>query len=143
MTTSESTTADDDYTIKSADIDLDASKSFDPDTIAAGSDSTVTIGATNSSDRTLTPSRHRARRSAEHVRERLDVLRLGRPCSGRIGATGATVSFSYCEPTVTGRGDADAANTLPDPTPAGTVTGFTVEFTGPITPGPRHDPVRP
>ena len=51
--TSDPATASADYTIESGDIDLDASKKFDPATIAAGSTSTVTIGATNSSSRTL------------------------------------------------------------------------------------------
>ncbi|QDP96805.1 DUF11 domain-containing protein [Microlunatus elymi] len=135
---SEPKTADASYDVQSSDIDLDASKSFDPDTIAAGSDSTVTIGATNTSNRTL------------------DSLTITEPVDGTnnifttdpvltfdgwgdgvqwpAGATKATVTYTYADGT-TSTDSTTTANTLPDPTAGKTVTGFTIEFTGDIEPG--------
>ena len=133
--TSDPATADDDYTITSADIDLDASKSFDPDTIAAGSASRVTIGATNSSDRTLDSL------SLTEPGGQPNMFENGLTFSGwgdvqwPEGATGATVSFSYANPPSPVEESTTQPDTLPDPTPGRTVTGFTVTFTGPIVPG--------
>lgn len=135
--TSSKVTADDDYTIVSSDIDLAAHKSFDPETIAAGSDSTVTIGATNTSDLTL------------------DTLTITEPGAdpnmftgdnpvtftgwGDVqwpsGATGATITYTYADGSTSGELTADGPDTLPDPAAGQTVTGFSVTFTGPIVPG--------
>ncbi|HQR27400.1 MAG TPA: DUF5979 domain-containing protein [Nocardioides sp.] len=132
--TSPPATAQDSYSILPALLPVAASKTFTPDAIAVGQQSTVTLGATNSSARTL------------------DSLSLTEPGAGPNpfqngltfdgftdavvwprGATGATVDFRLDDgSTVTL--DAGAPDTLPDP-PAGTVVGFTVTFTGPVVPG--------
>lgn len=132
--TSDPVTATDDYVVSTADIDLDASKTFSPDAIAVGQESTVTLGATNSSDRTL------------------DMLSITEPGGdpnmfsnglsftgwGDItwpnGATGATVTYTYAggaTETLT----AGSPNSLPDPPDGREVIGFTITFTGEILPG--------
>lgn len=132
---SEAVTADDDYTITSVDLPLEASKSFDPDTIAAGSTSTVTLGATNSSDRTLDSL------SITEPGGDPNIFENGLTFNGwtdgvkwPTGATGASVTYTYDDgstETIT----ADGPDSLPDPPDGKVVTGFTVEFTGPIVAG--------
>ncbi|HEY9291361.1 MAG TPA: hypothetical protein VIP98_08805, partial [Microlunatus sp.] len=134
---SDPATADADYTINSADIALDASKTFDPDTIAAGSDSTVTIGATNTSDRTLdtlTISEPGTDSDDNIFTDGLTFSGWGDGVQWPAGATGASVTYTYADGT-SETIDADAQDTLPDPDPDKTVTGFSVEFTGEIQPG--------
>ncbi|WP_172836211.1 DUF5979 domain-containing protein [Microlunatus soli] len=134
---SDPTTADADYTVQSADIDLAASKSFDPDIIAAGSDSTVTIGATNTSDRTLdtlTITEPDPDGDNNIFTDGLTFSGWGDDIQWPAGATGASVTYTYADGSSETL-DADAPNTLPEPDDSKTVTGFTVEFTGDITAG--------
>ena len=133
--TSDPAPASDDYVITSAELPLDASKVFQPDVIAAGGQSTVTLGATNSSDRTLTSL------SITEPGGDPNLFENGLTFSGWTddvqwpsGATGASVTYTYDDgssETLT----ADSPDTLPDPPDGKVVTGFTVEFTGEIVPG--------
>ncbi|GAA3636879.1 DUF5979 domain-containing protein [Microlunatus ginsengisoli] len=136
--TSDPATASDDYTIESGDIDLDANKTFDPATIAAGSDSRVTIGATNSSSRTLDSMTITEPGADPNMfTDGSNPVTFGgfdNPIQPPSGATGATVTYTYSDGTSETL-TADSPNTLPDPDASKTVSGFTVKFTGPIVPG--------
>jgi fimbrial isopeptide formation D2 family protein len=131
-------TANDDYTTTSAEIDLDASKNFDPSTIAAGSDSTVTIGATNSSSRTLDSMTITEPGAAPNMftdgSNPVAFDGFDNPIQPPNGATGASVTYTYSDGTSETL-EADSPDTLPGPDSGKTVTGFTVTFTGPIAAG--------
>lgn len=133
--TSNPVTADDDYTITSADIELTASKRFDPDVIAAGSQSTVTIGATNTSDLTLESMSITEPGADPNMFENGLTFDGWGDVQWPAGATGAEVTFTYANPPSPVTETSDEPDTLPDPAPGRTVTGFTVTFTGPIEPG--------
>src|SRR5690606_653259 len=121
--------------LQSAEIDLAAAKQFDPDTIAAGSSSTVTIGATNTSDRTLeTLTITEPGADPNMFTDGLTFDGWGDGVQWPAGATSASVTFDYADDTSETL-DTDEVDTLPDPDPAKTVTGFTVEFSGEISPG--------
>lgn len=131
-------TADDSYTVTSAEIELDARKSFDPDIIGVGEQSTVTIGATNSSNRTLDSLRlTEPGADPNPFRNGLTFSGWGKATWPR-GATGATVTYTFAEgPPVTL--EATGPNTLPGPPEGRQPVGFTVEFTGAIVPGAEAD----
>ncbi|MDN5762960.1 MAG: isopeptide-forming domain-containing fimbrial protein, partial [Microlunatus sp.] len=133
--TSDPVTADDDYTIQSGDIDLDATKDFEPNTIAAGSTSTVTLGATNSSDLTLDSLTITEPGGDPNMFENGLTFSGWGDVQWPTGATGASVTYTYANPPSPVTESTTTPNTLPDPAPGRTVTGFTVTFTGPIVAG--------
>ena len=134
--TSDPATADAAFQITEADLPLSASKSFDPDSIAVSGTSTVTLGATNTSSRTLD--------SLTIIEPGADpnMFTNGLAFSGWVdpvqwpaGATGASVTYTYADGS-TETLTTSQTDTLPDPSrdPA-EVVGFSVTFTGPIRAG--------
>ena len=120
-------------------IESDTTKSIDPSGAVAspGTDATVTIGSTNTSNDPVDslviqdpvdPS------ASPNPFETLTFTGFGPGVEWPDGATGASVTFTCADgstPTV----DADAPDTLPDAPDGCDVRGFSVEFTGDIPAG--------
>lgn len=132
--TSDPITAEDDYTITSADLPLEASKVFEPDVIPAGGESTVTLGATNTSDRTLDSLTITEPGGDPNMFENgLTFSGWGDIQWPRV-ATGAEITYTYADGS-TETLTANPPGTLPDPPADQTVVGFSVTFTGDIVAG--------
>ncbi|WP_161632127.1 DUF5979 domain-containing protein [Nakamurella lactea] len=135
--------ASDTYRIPPSDVSVGASKSFDPDTVKAGDPSTVTLGATNTTDNeldSLTITEPGTGSTNPFTDGGLTFTGLGTDGAGAgivwpRGATGATITYQ-CGGTAGAPQQTSTVNTLPAP-PAGCdpVTGFTVTFDGPIAQG--------
>ncbi|MFT4296431.1 MAG: hypothetical protein QM582_13560, partial [Micropruina sp.] len=132
--TSEPATDTDDYVVSASDIDLEASKSFSPDAVAAGQQSTVTLGASNTSSRTLDSLRITEPGGQPNMFDNGLSFDGWTEATWPAGATGASITYTFADggsQTLT----AGAADSLPAPPAGRRVTGFAVEFTGPIVPG--------
>ncbi|MGO1975484.1 MAG: hypothetical protein ACTH2Q_21195, partial [Propionibacteriaceae bacterium] len=132
--TSDPATATADYTLSAAELPLAASKSFDPSTIAVGQQSTVTLGATNTSTQTLDSL------SITEPGGEPNLFENGLTFDGwadgvqwPAGATEVQVSYTLADGSTVAATSTEPG-TLPEP-PAGTVTGFTATFTGAIEAG--------
>lgn len=132
--TSDPATATADYTLSSAELPLAAAKSFDPSTIAVGQQSTVTLGATNTSDMALESLAITEPGGEPNLFENgLTFDGWANGIQWPAGATEAQISYTLADGSNVEL-TATEAGTLPEP-PAGTVTGFTVTFTGAIEAG--------
>ncbi len=128
-------TADASYVITSNELPVDATKTFDPDTIAVGSTSTVTLSGVNASDQTLDAMTITEPSSTPNPFENgLTFTGWDEAVAWPTGATGASVTYEFADGSSTTL-DATAPDTLPDPPDGAEVVGFSVEFTGPIVPG--------
>ncbi|MGC3994476.1 MAG: DUF5979 domain-containing protein [Propionicimonas sp.] len=132
--TSDAVTASDDYTITSGNIAVGATKSFAPSVIAAGSSSTVTVGATNASSRTLDSLSITEPGTAPNMFESGVRFDGWGSVAWPRGATGARVDYRFSDGTTQTLAGSDEG-TLPGPPSGRVVVGFTVTFTGPIVPG--------
>ncbi|GAA2074172.1 isopeptide-forming domain-containing fimbrial protein [Aeromicrobium tamlense] len=134
--TSDPATADAQYTITSSDLDTGATKTFTPDEIAVGGTSTVSLTGTNDSELTLDTMTIAEPGSAgpNPFENGLTFTGWEDPLVWPTGATGASVTYDFADGTSTTL-ETTEPNTLPDPPDGSQVTGFTVEFTGPIVPG--------
>ncbi|WP_158299734.1 DUF5979 domain-containing protein [Glycomyces paridis] len=124
-----------DYTIIPLDITAAAGKSFDPDPVAAGAPSTVTLTGTNAGTPVDTMTITEPDPSTDNPFE--NGLTFTGFTDGVVwpsGATAATVTYTYDDGT-SDTLDATGPDTLPAPADGATVTGFTVVFTGDIASG--------
>ncbi len=130
------------YRIPPNDVDVSAGKTFDPKTVHVGDASTVTLTGTNESSDPLDSMTitEPAPRTPNHLADGgLVFTSMGSPAGSGVvwpdGATGASITY-VCAGIPATPQDATAPNTLPAP-PAGCdpVTGFSVTFTGSISPG--------
>ncbi|MEU5870924.1 DUF5979 domain-containing protein [Glycomyces sp. NPDC047369] len=122
-----------DYTITPLDITAAAAKSFDPDPVAAGDPSTVTLTGTNAGTAVDTMTITEPDPStANPFTNGLTFTGFTDGVAWPSGATAATVTYTYDDGTTE---TLDAADPDTLPAPNGTVTGFTVVFTGDIIAG--------
>ncbi|MEU6249437.1 DUF5979 domain-containing protein [Glycomyces sp. NPDC047010] len=122
-----------DYTIVPLDIAAAATKTFDPDPVAAGDPSTVTLTGTNAGTAVDTMTITEPDPStANPFTNGLTFTGFTDGVAWPSGATAATVTYTYDDGT-TETLDATDPDTLPAPN--GTVTGFTVVYTGDIIAG--------
>lgn len=122
-----------DYTIVPLDITAAASKSFDPDPVAAGDPSTVTLTGTNAGTAVDTMTITEPDPATENpFTNGLTFTGFTDEIAWPSGATAATVTYTYDDGTTE---TLDAADPDTLPAPNGTVTGFTVVFTGDIIAG--------
>lgn len=133
----ETATGDDtaDYTITPLEITATAGKSFDPDPVAAGDPSTVTLTGTNAGTAVDTMTITEPDPATDNPFE--NGLTFTGFTDGVVwpsGATGASITYQYDDGTSETL-DTTEADTLPAPSDGKTVTGFTVVFTGDITAG--------
>ena len=131
----------DTYKIPPSALDVIAGKSFNPDTVHAGDQSTVTLSGTNNSEGPLNSMTitEPAPGTTNPFTDGLTFDGIGSDTAGAgivwpTGATDATVTYtgSGCPGTAQSTTTVD---TLPGPPAGCTVTGFTVTFTGTIAPG--------
>ncbi|KYH43414.1 DUF5979 domain-containing protein [Branchiibius sp. NY16-3462-2] len=129
--------ADDTYVITPPELDAAVTKKFDPATVHAGDPSTVTIGATNSSNVPVDSLTIKEPSGATNPFEGDNPLTFAGFTGGVVWPSGATAAAI----TYTGPGCSDqaltttTANTLPEPPTGCQPTGFTVTFTGTIEAG--------
>ncbi|AQP47715.1 hypothetical protein BW730_09660 [Tessaracoccus aquimaris] len=127
------------YTPAAADIPVAATKTFTPDVITAGKQSTVALTATNTSSHTLeTLTITEPGSGANPLADTLTFA--GWATSGvqwPNGATGLTVTYQVERDgeIVTVTEAADTPNTLPAAPADGRVIGFTATYSGAIVPG--------
>lgn len=127
--------AEDDYVFTQADIPLAATKNFSPDPIAAGTQSTATLTATNTSDLTLdTLSITEPGADPNPFESGLAFDGFTDGVQWPSGATGATIVYTLADGSEVEL-VADSPGTLPAPPEGAEVVGFTVTFTGEIVPG--------
>lgn len=133
--------ASDTYRIPPSAVSVAASKSFDPSVVKAGDPSTVTLGATNTTDNELDSLTITEPSGAQNpFINGLTFTGLGSDGAGTgivwpRGATEATITY-VCDGTPGTPLSTTTEDTLPAP-PAGCdpITGFTVRFTGSIAQG--------
>ncbi|GAA5033110.1 hypothetical protein GCM10025738_16160 [Microbacterium fluvii] len=130
------------YQVGSSVIDVSAGKSFDPAVVRAGENSTATLTAGNDSTGTidsLTLVEPAPAGRGFFGADDFVFVQMGSADGGGIvwpdGASQATITYE-CAGTPADPQTTEDPNTLPDP-PAGCdpVTGFSVTFTGQISPG--------
>ncbi|GAA4843647.1 hypothetical protein GCM10023221_22280 [Luteimicrobium xylanilyticum] len=135
--TATSDPADDTYVITPPDLHAAVTKSFSPDTVHAGDPSTVTIGATNTSNvavDSLTITEPTGGTNPFEGENALTFTGFTDGVDWPAGATGATIV--YTGPGCSGDDQSTTAtNTLPDPPDGCAPTGFSVTFTGAIDAG--------
>ncbi|MDE0545049.1 DUF5979 domain-containing protein [Microbacterium sp. C7(2022)] len=128
------------HEIVAEDIDITASKEFDPNEVAAGDSSTATITATNDSDFALTDMTI----TEPALTDPDDPYAGGFDASMAFGgftdgidypqgATGASITYYYDDGT--SEGPLDFADGAEPPAPSGTVVRFEITFTGDIASG--------
>ncbi|GAA1673156.1 hypothetical protein GCM10009830_19300 [Glycomyces endophyticus] len=127
--------ADADYTITPAQVAAGAGKTFDPDPVAAGDPSTVTLTGTNAGTPVDTMTITEPDPSTANPFENgLTFTGFTDGVAWPSGATGASITYTYDDGT-TETLEATDPDTLPAPSDGKTVTGFTVVFTGDIIAG--------
>lgn len=129
--------ADDSYVITPPQLSADVSKTFTPATVHAGDPSTVTIGATNSSNVPVDSLTIKEPSGATNPFEGDNPLTFTGFTDGVAWPSGATqAAITYTGPGCSGQPlTTTEPNTLPDPPAGCTPTGFTVTFTGTIEAG--------
>ncbi|GAA2263774.1 hypothetical protein GCM10009853_016300 [Glycomyces scopariae] len=124
-----------DYTLIPLDVTAGAGKSFDPDPVAAGDPSTVTLTGTNAGTPVDTMTITEPDPSTANPFE--NGLTFTGFTGGVVwpsGATAASITYTYDDGT-TETFTTTEADTLPAPSDGKTVTGFTAVFTGDIVSG--------
>lgn len=130
--------ASDTYRIRPTTVDVVAGKTFDPDTVTAGEDSTVTLTGTNNSEDPLT-SMTITEPAAATPNHFTDGGFTYSPSSANVvfpsNATAGTVTFECNGTPGSPLPLSDGAPLPAPPTGCDPVTGFSVTFTGTIVPG--------
>ncbi|GAA2135648.1 hypothetical protein GALLR39Z86_37890 [Glycomyces algeriensis] len=127
--------ADADYTLIPLQIAAGAAKSFDPDPVAAGDPSTVTLTGTNAGTAVDTMTITEPDPSTTNpFANGLTFTGFTDDVAWPAGATAASVTYQYDDETSETL-DTTETDTLPAPADGKTVIGFTVVYTGDIIAG--------
>lgn len=121
------------YSIIPTVVDVAATKTFDPDAIVAGENSTVTTTVTNDSTNVVT-ALSITEPSTGTIPVGIEFETFTGDVSWPAGATSASVTWNYRDGT-TDTAAAAGADTLPAPTAGKQVASYTVTFTGQIAAG--------